>query len=382
VFRDVLFSRVMASNRTSFELFAVDGGITGVPERLAPASFAGVGAMELQDIERWIRERPLLVGEQLKIVTNQFAGFEGAKDRLDVLALDRQGRIVVIEVKRDHSGAYQDLQALRYGAFVSTFSAEQLSGAYADYVVKSEGRPLEQDDARRELEAFIDSADLDVVDADQAPRIILVAAGFGAGVTSTVLWLRRAFGVDISCVQLVPYEIAGELLLGSSILIPLPEAKDYEVRVAEKQQSASAKKATKAPLDQERAKRFIASIPDGRWASYGDVASAGGSPQGAMGVGSWLSSKGDEVTGVYRVLNAWGQVSEGWKAAALDLPPTPSAVRERLEHEGVTFDIDGRADQAQRWTVQDWEAAVHPVNPAAQSVVSTDTHEPPAGGEG
>ena len=60
-------------------------------------------------------------GEELKIVTNQFAKFEGAKDRLDVLALDGMGRLVVIEVKRDTSGGYQDLQALRYAAFASTF---------------------------------------------------------------------------------------------------------------------------------------------------------------------------------------------------------------------------------------------------------------------
>jgi hypothetical protein len=57
--------------------------------------------------ERWIRERPLIVGEELKGVTNQFAKFEGAKHRTDVLALDHRGRLVVIEVKPDTSGAYQ-----------------------------------------------------------------------------------------------------------------------------------------------------------------------------------------------------------------------------------------------------------------------------------
>lgn len=345
----------MTPARTSLELFSVPGGIAGTPNRLAAASFSSLGALELQDIERWIRDRPLLVGEELIIVSNQFAQFDGSKDRLDVLALDRAGRLVVIEVKRDVSGAYQDLQALRYAAFVSTFRAEQLSQARAAYVLKSEGRAIDGDDARRELEGFIEGGDLDVVDEDEQPRIILVAAGFQPGMTSTVLWLRRAFRVDISCVQLVPYEIGGELLLGSSLLIPLPEAGDYEVKVAQKLQAASAKKATQAPLDHEGAKAFIASIPQGRWAAYVDVAGAGGSPKGAMGVGSWLSKNGEDVPHVYRVLNAWGQVSEGWKAASPGLPPTQEGVKALLEQEGVRFDEDGRADQDQRWTTADWE---------------------------
>lgn len=191
----------MTPARTSLELFSVPGGIAGTPNRLAAASFSSLGALELQDIERWIRDRPLLVGEELIIVSNQFAQFDGSKDRLDVLALDRAGRLVVIEVKRDVSGAYQDLQALRYAAFVSTFRAEQLSQARPAYVLKSEGRAIDGDDARGELEGFIEGGDLDVVDEDEQPRVILVAAGFQPGVTSTVLWLRRAFSVDISCVD-------------------------------------------------------------------------------------------------------------------------------------------------------------------------------------
>lgn len=357
----------MAANRSSFELFKLSDGVVGTPDRLEPARFSALGALELQDIERWIRERPLLVGEDLKIITHQFSGFEHSKDRLDVLALDRNGRLVVIEVKRDSSGAYQDLQALRYAAFVSTFRAEQLVEAHVDYVKKTEGRDIDAEDARQELEAFIESGDLDIVDEDVQPRIMLVAAGFQPGVMSTVLWLSRAYRLDISCVQLVPYEVGGELLVGSSILVPLREAGDYEVKVAEKLNAATSKKATAAPLDQEQAKAFIASVPAGRWTAYVDVATAGGSPNGAMGVGSWLANKGEDVPHVYRVLNRRGEVSEGWKATDPDLPADPGGVRALLEHEGVRFNEDGRADQDQRWTVEDWEPAVGTANPDPES---------------
>jgi alkylated DNA nucleotide flippase Atl1 len=344
----------MPVQRASFELFSLTGGVKGIPNRLDPASFVALGALELQDIERWIRQRPEIVGEELKIVSNQFAKFEGSKDRLDVLALDRAGRLVVIEIKRDTSGSYQDLQAIRYAAFASTFRAEQLVEAYVAYVEKAEARVLDRDDARGELEAFIETEDLDVVDEDEQPRMILVAGGFLPGVTSTVLWLRRAFRMDISCVQLVPYEVSGELVVGSSILIPLPESGDYEVKVAEKLQAAASKKGTAAPLNHEKAKAFIAAIPEGQWAAYIDVALAGDSPKGAMGVGSWLSSKGEDVPNVYRVLNALGEVSPGWKAVTPDLPPDPEGVRAKLQGEGLGFDAEGRADKSQRFTFEDY----------------------------
>jgi alkylated DNA nucleotide flippase Atl1 len=187
---------------------------------------------------------------------------------------------------------------------------------------------------------------------------MLVAAAFQPAVTSTVIWLTSAYGMDVTCVQLVPYEVAGELLVGSSILLPLPEAGDYEVRVAEKQRAAASRKATAAPLHHEQALAFIASVPTGRWTAYVDVAIAGGSPNGAMGVGSWLSKTSDDVPNVYRVLNRRGEVSAGYKASDPQLPPDAAGVRERLKREGVRFSEDGCADQEQRWSVEDWGPAV------------------------
>lgn len=343
----------MPATRNSFEMFSITGGLGGDPKKLVPSSFTGLGALEVQHLERWIRKDPSLVGEDLFVVTNQFAHFSGSKDRLDLLALDRQGNLVVIEIKRDTSGAYQDLQALRYAAFASTFQVGQIVGAYVEYSKRSDGRALSDEAARQEIEAFVTEGDIDTIDEQEVPRIILVAGAFQAGVTTTVLWLRRTTALDISCVQLVPYEVEGELLLGSSVLIPLPDAKDYEIKVAAKQQAATLNHATR--LNHDAAKAFIASIPEGRWAAYGDVARAGGSPKGAMGVGAWLASpKTTDVPNIYRVLNAKGEVSLGWTATANHLPPDPAGVRDLLGKEGVVFNQGHEASAAQRWTFNDF----------------------------
>jgi alkylated DNA nucleotide flippase Atl1 len=213
--------------------------------------------------------------------------------------------------------------------------------------------------ARAELETFTVDGELDVIDSADSPQIILVAGGFEPGVTSTVLWLRRAHAVDISCVQLVPYEIGGELILGSSILIPLPEAADYEVRVAEKAKAAAESKGA-VKLNTEAALAFVDSIPTGRWTAYCDVAVAGGSPKGAMAVGEWLSKTAANIPKVYRVLTIKGEVSEGWKASDPALPQTREEVQQKLAHEGVLFDAEGRASKDQRWRLEDYGATLGP----------------------
>lgn len=116
----------MSGASANFQLFSLGTGLTGTPHPVPPASFKAMGALEVQDIERWLKARPEVLGEDLLIISSQFSGFENTKDRPDLLALDRIGKLVVVEIKRDDSGAAQDLQALRYAAYLSTAKADDV----------------------------------------------------------------------------------------------------------------------------------------------------------------------------------------------------------------------------------------------------------------
>ncbi len=109
-------------------------------------------------------------------------------------------------------------------------------------------------------------------------------------------------------------------------------------------------------LDFSIAREFIASIPQGRWASYGDVAAAAGAPGGAQAMGMWLATNEIDVPPLlYRVIRANGEVSPGYVSVNWPgLPDSPEGVRRTLSSEGVRFDDRGRADQRQRWTPAQW----------------------------
>jgi alkylated DNA nucleotide flippase Atl1 len=337
----------MSNEQRSLRLFSLGATVDGEPKLIAPASFKSLGAAELKDIERWIKREPGLLGEEIEIVASQFSRWDKTADRPDLLGIDREGKLVVIEIKRDGSGRDQDLQVVRYASYASTLSSAEIIELYRAHRFEEHGESLSADEASERLDEFVAGEIRPLLDDDDRPRMVLVAAAFQPGVTSTVLWLR-GFDLDVTCVQIQPYELQGEIVLTSTTLIPLPQAADYEVKMRSKRRRSASKE-----IDKDSAMAFIASVPAGRWTSYGDVAAAGGNPKAAQGVGTWLRTTRDDIPLVYRVLNKPGDVNEGWSTTDPALPSTVEEVEAKLVAEGVRFDA-GKASAELRWTVEHW----------------------------
>ena len=161
--------------------------------------------------------------------------WEDSNRSIDLLALDNQGRLVVVELKRTQTGDHSELQAIRYAAMVSNMTLEQVVNAHRDYLAKrgkdSDARVL----VLRHL-GVEDETDTEI--HTERPRILLASAGFSKELTASVLWLGDNFGVDIRCVKLQLYRDRNGRLLDTNQVIPLPNAEDYQVRIREKQEEA------------------------------------------------------------------------------------------------------------------------------------------------
>ena len=93
-----------------------------------------------------------------------------------------------------------------------------------------------------------------------------------------------------------------------------------------------------APDDAYR--RIVRLIPEGRVATYGQVAALANRPRNARQVGYALARLNDPSVPWHRVVNVQGSISER------GLDPLESVDRQRflLQEEGVVFDRRGRID--------------------------------------
>ena len=168
------------------------------------------------------------MGEDLLIIQKEFGGFDGTAERLDLLALDSSGRLVVIENKLDDTGRDVAWQAMKYAAYCSTLTMDQVVRIYAEYLRQSET------EAAQRIADFLSQEPEELsLNPASSQRIMLVAAKFRREVTATALWLLTK-GVDMTCIQVVPYQSGEELFLDITRIIPPPEAEDYMISMAEK----------------------------------------------------------------------------------------------------------------------------------------------------
>ncbi|MEX2375063.1 MAG: hypothetical protein WD942_05680 [Dehalococcoidia bacterium] len=209
-------------------LYEVEEGGLALRE---PAAFAGLKMYERADIQRMLREKIEVLDPDLLVIAEEFGNWEDARRRIDLLAIDRQGRLVVIEIKRTEDGGHMELQAIRYAAMVSSMEFPEVLVAFSAHCAKH--RPDVPDAHGRLIEHLEAEPGEDPVISSNV-RIMLVSADFGREITTAVLWLNDFDGMDIRCVRLVPYEISGKVLINIEQVIPLPEAADYQVRLRRK----------------------------------------------------------------------------------------------------------------------------------------------------
>lgn len=196
-------------------------------EPLPETSFEERGIREREDLQRLLRENIGVVAPDVLVIAEEFGEWVESKRRIDLLAIDKNGNLVVFELKRSNDSPHQELQAIRYAAMVSSMTFARATDVFQTYLDDT------GQDAREKLLEFLGWDEPREEDFAREVRIVLVAADFGKELTTAVLWLNER-DLDIRCVRMKPYANGGQTLIDVQQVVPLPEAEEYMVRVREK----------------------------------------------------------------------------------------------------------------------------------------------------
>lgn len=212
-------------------MFVIDKA-TNRMTSIKPRKFSDLGFKERENLQEWLEYNTEAFGEELLFIQKEFDGFDDTKERLDLLALDKQGNIVVIENKLDDSGRDVTWQVLKYASYCSSLTKKQIADIYQEYLDKNKIK----EDSETNIANFLEIEDLGEAQLNQYQRIVMVSGAYRKEVTSTVLWLMSNYKLRIQCFKATPYSFEDNIFLKIEQIIPVKESEDYIIRMAEKAQ--------------------------------------------------------------------------------------------------------------------------------------------------
>lgn len=213
-------------------------------EEVEPVTFSDL-CMQETDLEEILRcsidmlcgdeDSMLIVGRQVR---NEKLG------RSDLTAVDNNGNIVLIEIKRDRKDIQNrreafEFQAIRYAASYATIenTDDLVKKVYSPYIEKYRNEfELEEltsyELGIRKLNEFLEVNGA-TASFNKKQKIILVASDFDDQTLSAVAWLNSN-NVDISCYKITPYKVNDDVFIKTEKLLPLNEYDDYFVNLMDK----------------------------------------------------------------------------------------------------------------------------------------------------
>lgn len=190
--------------------------------------------LERRHLQEWVIANPRVLGDDVLVITSEFGSWAAdadgapAHDRLDILAIDGTGRLVVVELKRGMATRDVHLQAITYAALVSRFTLDTLAHAHRDFL-RRRGTEVDLDGARsRMLDHVGDELDPALL---RRPRMVLIAGAFPKQVTHSVVWLAE-MNLEIDLVEVSVWQVGEQLVAGFSRIYPIPEVDAFTLAPA------------------------------------------------------------------------------------------------------------------------------------------------------
>ncbi|MCL6505530.1 MAG: endonuclease NucS [Bryobacteraceae bacterium] len=194
-------------------------------EKLSPVSFSSIDSESrledlLADDISIVDPNLLLIGRQVPTPYGQF---------VDLLAIDSDGNLVVIELKRNRTPREVVAQLLDYGSWVRSLKADDVAGIFGDFLTKYDPQ---------HVNTSLDSAFCERFGAEEMPEginesheLMLVAGELDASTERIITYLAEEYGVAINAVFFRYFRDGDREYLSRAWLI---DPRDVDVKVEEK----------------------------------------------------------------------------------------------------------------------------------------------------
>ena len=174
-------------------------------------------------LEQWLESNPdkiledgriLIIGRQVR---TDLGGF------IDLLGVDREGNVVVVELKRDRTPRDVVAQALEYAAFAARLDVDALEGILRVY---EQDESVSLADCHRACYS-IDQSEAVAFNKDQ--HIVVVGQQVTPAIRQTASFLGSK-GINVTCVEFTFFEAAGGgRLLSEEVVVGREHAKPRRV---------------------------------------------------------------------------------------------------------------------------------------------------------
>ena len=172
---------------------------------------------EERDLEDLLEQDPnlLLGNERICIISRQVP--IGKSKKVDLLALDRQGNCIVIELKRGKTSRAAIAQILEYAAAIAKFSFADLE-RFAGRWFQGQGREFTSLLALHSAFFDYELGAIRRASFNRKQRMVLVSEGVDVSVLDIAEYLRRV-GMDLTYISYFSYQAPDELLIATKTIL-------------------------------------------------------------------------------------------------------------------------------------------------------------------
>lgn len=177
------------------------------------------GKKETEHLEKWIKTKPDILGNDILIIGEQVYTKSGP---LDFLGIDNNGNLVIIELKRDKLARVVLAQVIDYASDLASWDIEKLSEICISYT----GNSLED-----YLVANFENIEIDDLSINQSQRLLLVGFSIEESLNRMIEWLSSNFDMAINAVVLNYTKTSnGAEILSRTVTIPEEIAMEKSIR--------------------------------------------------------------------------------------------------------------------------------------------------------